>query len=349
VARQIVDALDIPFNIGGIMIDIVSTVGIAMYPEHGKDGSQLMRRADVAMNDAKKSGKRYAFYRREQDEHRAQRLAMVGELRHAISANQLMLYYQPKISMSSGRIAGLEALARWNHPSRGMVPPDEFVSLAEQSGLIKPLTDWVIAEALREAATLRRGGVALPVAVNLSAHNLRDAGFVQKVEQSLREFGAAPDWIELEITEGAVMEDPASALEILTQLRRLGIKLFIDDFGTGYSSLGYLKKLPVHAVKIDKSFVIDMIDDQDSEAIVRTTINLGHELGLDVVAEGVESRRALDRLAGLGCDVAQGYFVSRPMPGSELHNWLNHSSWAANDAVPRVGRIFGATTTGGLP
>ena len=331
VAREMVDVLDVPFNIGGIMIDIVSTVGISMYPEHGKDGSQLMRRADVAMNDAKKSAKRYALYRSEQDEHRAQRLAMVGELRHAISTNQLTLYYQPKVNIVDGQISGLEALVRWVHPERGIVPPDEFVGLAEQSGLIKPLTDWVVTQALRQSAMWRRDGLALPIAVNLSAHNLRDPGFVKKLEQSLCEFEARPDWIELEITEGAVMEDPASALEILKGLREIGITLSIDDFGTGYSSLGYLKKLPVDAVKIDKSFVIDMIDDQDSEAIVRTTINLGHELGLKVVAEGVESRRALDRLAGLGCDVAQGYFISRPMPERDLYRWFEHSSWAAND------------------
>jgi len=335
-AGEIVDAIDVPFNIGGIMIDIDSTVGISMYPEHGKEGSQLMRRADVAMNDAKKLGKRFAFYRREQDEHRAQRLAMVGELRHAIGADQLTLYYQPKVDIVDGRICGLEALVRWVHPERGMVPPDEFIGLAEQSGLIKPLTDWVVAQALRQSAVWRRRGLAMPIAVNLSAHNLRDPGFVQKIEQLLRESEASPDWIELEITEGAVMEDPASALEILKGLRKLGITLFIDDFGTGYSSLGYLKKLPVDAVKIDKSFIIDMIDDQDSEAIVRTTINLGHELGLRVVAEGVETRRALDRLAGLGCDAAQGYFISKPMPEQDLRDWFNRSSWAAIDASRRL-------------
>ena len=332
VVREIVDSISIPFNIGGIMIDIDSTVGIAMYPEHGREGPQLMRRADVAMNDAKKAAKRYAFYRREQDEHRAQRLAMVGELRHAIGTSELSLFYQPKVNIADGRICGMEALVRWMHPERGMVPPDEFIGLAEQSGLMKPLTDWVVAEALRESATWRRNGVTLPIAVNLSAHNLRDPAFVQSIENKLCEFEAAPDWIELEITEGAVMEDPVSALEILSELRNIGITLFIDDFGTGYSSLGYLKKLPVDAVKIDKSFVIDMIDDQDDEAIVRTTINLGHELGLRVVAEGVETRRAFDRLASLGCDVAQGYFISKPMSEQDVRNWFDHSSWAANDA-----------------
>lgn len=332
-ALQIVEVLDIPFGIGGVLIDVNSTVGISVYPQHGKDCPQLMRRADVAMNDAKKSGQRYAFYRREQDEHRAQRLAMVGELRQAIAANELTLYYQPKIDMRSGKICGVEALVRWNHPQRGMLPPDEFIALAEHSGLIKPLTDWVIASALRQSSIWRQHGLALPIAVNLSANNLRDPELIQRTEQALRKFDATTGWLEFEITEGAVMEDPASALEILKRLREIGITLFIDDFGTGYSSLGYLKKLPVHSVKIDKSFVIDMIDDQDSEAIVRTTINLGHELGLAIVAEGVETRIALDRLDGLGCDAAQGYFIGRPMPGPDLEDWIGQGTWRLDNTV----------------
>jgi diguanylate cyclase (GGDEF)-like protein len=332
-ALQIVEVLDVPFGIGGILIDVNSTVGISMYPQHGQDCAQLMRRADVAMNDAKKSAQRYGFYRREQEEQRAQRLAMIGELRQAIAANQLTLYYQPKIDMRSGEICGVEALVRWNHPQRGILPPDEFVALAEHSGLIKPLTDWVIGSALRQSSIWRQHGLAVPIAVNLSANNLRDPKLIRKTEQVLREFGATTGWLEFEITEGAVMEDPTSALEILKRLREIGMTLFIDDFGTGYSSLGYLKKLPVHSVKIDKSFVIDMIDDQDSEAIVRTTINLGHELGLAVVAEGVETRTALDRLGGLGCDAAQGYFIGKPMPGPDLQDWIARGTWRLGGTV----------------
>jgi diguanylate cyclase (GGDEF)-like protein len=327
VAERIMGAASAPFEIGTVKVDINLTVGISLYPAHGKDSTQLMRHADVAMHEAKKTATRCMFYRQEQDENRARRLAMVGELRHAIEENQLVLYYQPKVSVRDRRLCGFEALVRWMHPQRGLVPPDEFIGLAEQSGLIRPLNDWVIADVLRQSAVWRREGLALPIAVNLSVYNLRDPGLVQKLEQSLREFGAAADWLELEITEGAVMDDPSSALEVLGRLREIGITLFIDDFGTGYSSLAYLKKLPVDAVKIDKSFVIDMTDDQDSEAIVRATINLGHELGLDVVAEGVESRAALDQLAALQCDTAQGYFIGKPMASLGVRGWIDQGPW----------------------
>jgi diguanylate cyclase (GGDEF)-like protein len=327
VAERITDAASAPFEIGTVKVDINLTVGISLYPAHGKDSTLLMRHADVAMYEAKKSATRCMFYRHEQDENRARRLAMVGELRHAIEANQLVLHYQPKVSVRDRRVCGFEALVRWMHPERGLVPPDEFIALAEQSGLIRPLTDWVIAKVLQQSAGWRRRGLALPIAVNLSVYNLRDPCLIQKLEQSLQEFDAAANWLELEITEGAVMDDPSNALEILRRLREIGITLFVDDFGTGYSSLGYLKKLPVDAVKIDKSFVIDMTDDQDSEAIVRATINLGHELGLNVVAEGVESGTAFDHLAALRCDVAQGYFIGEPMLSADLHGWLDQGLW----------------------
>jgi EAL domain-containing protein (putative c-di-GMP-specific phosphodiesterase class I) len=331
IALQILDGMNAPFSIGGVRVDIAATIGVSLYPQDGKDGQQLMRHADVAMHEAKKAAKRYAFYRREQDEDRAQRLTMVGELRRALEANELTLYYQPKVSMRDGRVCGAEALVRWIHPERGMLPPDEFISLAEYSGLIRPLTDWVIGAALRQSSLWRSKGLVLPVAVNLSAHNLRDGALVQKIEHLLAEWDAKPGWLELEITEGAMMEDPEGALDILKRLREMGILLFIDDFGTGYSSLGYLKKLPVDAVKIDKSFVIDMTEDPDSEVIVRTTISLGHELGLKVVAEGVENRTAFDRLATLNCDVAQGYFMSKPLPSEALELWMREGSWNPPD------------------
>ncbi len=331
VALQILDGMNAPFSIGGVRVDIAATIGVSLYPQDGKDGQQLMRHADVAMHEAKKAAKRYAFYRREQDEDRAQRLAMVGELRRALEANELTLYYQPKVSMRDGRVCGAEALVRWIHPERGMLPPDEFISLAEYSGLIRPLTDWVIGAALRQSSLWRSKGLVLPVAVNLSAHNLRDGALVQKIEHLLTEWDAKPGSLELEITEGAMMEDPEGALDILKRLREMGILLFIDDFGTGYSSLGYLKKLPVDAVKIDKSFVIDMTEDPDSEAIVRTTISLGHELGLKVVAEGIENRTVFDRLATLNCDVAQGYFISKPLPSEALELWMREGSWDPPD------------------
>jgi EAL domain-containing protein (putative c-di-GMP-specific phosphodiesterase class I) len=212
----------------------------------------------------------------------------------------------------------VEALVRWEHPQQGMIPPDEFISLAEQTGLIKPLTEWVMETALRQSIAWRKAGLVVPIAVNLSARNLRDAELVDKLEQMLSASGAEGNWLELEITEGAVMEDPESALVILKRLSDIGISLFIDDFGTGYSSLSYLKKLPVDAVKIDKSFVIDMLMNADSAAIVRSTIGLAHDLGLKVVAEGVESRAVWDRLIDLDCDVVQGYHISRPLSAEQL-------------------------------
>lgn len=322
-AHRALDMLDAPFSIEGVSISVSAVVGIALSPFHGEDGPRLMRHADVAMHEAKKKEKSYAFYTKEQDEDRAQRLAMVSELGKAIAEDQLQLNYQPKINISDGKLCGVEALVRWVHPQRGVLAPDKFIALAEQSGLINALSDWVIGAALRQSAAWRRIGLAVPIAVNLSAHNLRDAGIIQRIENKIAQFGAQPDWLEIEITEGAMMQDPTGALAILARLREMGITLYIDDFGTGYSSLGYLKKLPVNAVKIDKSFVIDMTEEDDSDTIVRTTINLGHALGMKVVAEGVENETAMRRLAELNCDVAQGYHIGKPMPDSQLLSWLD--------------------------
>lgn len=322
VATKMLEGLAAPFALGGLRLDIGVTVGISLFPQDGRDGTQLMRHADVALHQAKKAGKAFEFYTAEQQEDTAQRLALVGELRHAIERNQLTLYYQPKVDMHSGQVCGVEALARWFHPERGMIPPDRFIPVAEQSGLIKALTDWVVGEALRQASVWRKTGLTLPIAVNLSARNLRSPTLVQMVERSLAQYGAAANWLEFEITEGAMMEDPEGALDILTRLREMGITLFIDDFGTGYSSLSYLKKLPVDGMKIDKSFVIDMLANTDSAAIVRSTVGLAHELELKVVAEGIENQTMWDRLAELGCDVAQGYYISKPIPASQFESWL---------------------------
>ncbi len=317
-AQRILNALREPFTMGDVRLDVSATVGISLFPQHGAEAPRLIRHADVAMHQAKKSGEGYAFYAVENDEDNTKRLALIGELRRAIEKDELVLYYQPKINMRDGHVCGVEALVRWNHPSRGMIPPDEFIPLAEQTGLIKPLTEWVLSAALRQSAHWRQAGLALPIAVNLSARNLHDSELVDKLADLLTAWNAEPHWLELEITEGAVMDDPEGALEILTRLNAMGIPLFIDDFGTGYSSLGYLKKLPVGAMKIDKSFVIDMLTDADSATIVRSTIGLAHDLDLKVVAEGVENRAMWDQLATLGCDVAQGYHMSKPLPAEQL-------------------------------
>ncbi|MGA9031673.1 MAG: EAL domain-containing protein [Sulfuricaulis sp.] len=322
-ALRILDALGAPFTMSDLMLNVSAAVGISLFPQHGSETTRLIRHADVAMRQAKKSGKGYTSYTAEQDEGGLRRLALAGELRRAIEEDELVLHYQPKIDTRTGQVCGAEALVRWIHPQQGMIPPDEFIPLAEHTGLIKPLTDWVVAAALRQSSDWRHAGVALPVAVNLSARNLRDAELLSKMARLVAAWGAEASWLELEITESAVMDDPEGALEILRRLSILGFTLFIDDFGTGYSSLGYLKKLPVNAVKIDKSFVIDMLKNADSASIVRATVVLAHDLGLKVVAEGIENQATWNRLAALGCDVVQGYYISKPLPAKQFKEWLD--------------------------
>ena len=325
VALQVLDVLERPYSINGLKLEVRATVGISLFPNHGKEPAQLMRHADVALHQAKKSDRSYAFYVAGEDNDSAERLALVGDLRRAIEQNELVLYYQPKVELLGGTVCGAEALLRWRHPQRGFIPPDQFIPIAESSGLIKPLTDWVVGAALRQSATWHQRGLNLPIAVNLSTRNLRDVAFLGKIESSLSTWNASADWLELEITEGAMMEDPEGSLNVLQRLSKMGITLFIDDFGTGYSSLGYLKKLPVDAVKIDKSFVIDMLSDQDSAAIVRSTIGLAHDLDLRVVAEGVENQETWDHLAELGCDVIQGYHLSKPLPAEYFEDWCERA------------------------
>jgi EAL domain-containing protein (putative c-di-GMP-specific phosphodiesterase class I) len=253
----------------------------------------------------------------------------MSELRYAIEHNELSLYFQPRVAMRTGRVTGVEALVRWRHPQRGLIAPDEFIPLAEHSGLIKPLTQWVLAAARDQALRWRDAGHRLTVAVNLSARTLHDPTLPPFV-QSLLTDGPRP-WLELEITESTIMADPAGALDVLTQLHDLNIPIAIDDFGTGYSSLAYLQKLPVTAIKIDKSFVKDMATNDGDIVIVRSTIDLAHNLGLVVVAEGVESADTWTRLGDLGCDLVQGYHLCRPLPAADLTAWLAASGWAVGE------------------
>lgn len=330
--QSILSTLHKPMILDGISLEVSAVVGVSLFPNDGEQTVELIRHADVAMHQAKKSGQGYAFYSAENDEDYAKRLSLVGELRQAIESNELRLYYQPKVDVRDGHLCGMEALVRWIHPQRGLIPPDDFISLAEQSGLINPLTDWVIGAALKQSAIWRAQRIAVPIAVNLSARTLHDGDFLGRLQLLLRNANAAPSWLELELTEGAIMEDAEGALDILRQISAMGITLFIDDFGTGYSSLAYLKKLPVDAVKIDKSFVIDMLADSDSATIVRSTIGLAHDLDLKVVAEGVESQAAFDELAILGCDVAQGYYLSKPMPADQL----DMTAWVKGSKITKL-------------
>jgi diguanylate cyclase (GGDEF)-like protein/PAS domain S-box-containing protein len=326
-AQKILEVLKRPFVVEGFFLEIGASIGIAVFPEHGEDTDMLMRRADVAMYQAKQSGSGYAVYISEDDRHSPRRLALMGELRHAVERQELALYYQPKVDLGTGRTIGVEALVRWNHPRHGLVEPDQFISLAEHTGVIQAITLWVVGEVIRQHRLWRRAGIEISVAVNLSTRNLQDLQFPDQVAELLRDDGVPPDWLEMEITESSIMADPVRAMEILKRLRATGIRFSIDDFGAGYSSLSYLRKMPVTTVKVDKSFVIGMAANEDDAVIVHSTVDLAHNLGLKVVAEGVESRDILDRLTAMGCDAAQGFFISRPVPAEELTRWLAESSW----------------------
>ncbi len=326
-ARKLVATMEKPIVLEDHSFHVGISVGIALYPDHGQDGSTLMRHADVAMYVAKRSTSGYALYDHLEDQHSVSRLAMVGELRHAIEHRQLVLFYQPKIDLKEGQITGVEALVRWNHPQRGLLSPDEFIPLAEHTGLIRPLTFFVLDEALHQASVWKKNDLNLKMAVNLSAHHLQDEQLASKVESAMRQWDVPPELLEFEITESAIMANPLRAMNTLTQLSRMGIGLSIDDFGTGYSSLIYLKQLPVDEIKIDKSFVIDMLENNEDLVIVRSTIDLAHNMGRQVVAEGVESEEVLNLLMELGCDMAQGYYISRPITANIITQWLQQTQW----------------------
>jgi predicted signal transduction protein with EAL and GGDEF domain len=322
VAERLLQALDEPFAIEGHSLAVGASIGIALCPDHATDADALLRRADVAMYVAKHSGNGHALYAFDLDQHSPSRLALAGELRLAIEHDQLLLHYQPKLDLTTGAIVGVEALVRWRHPQQGLVPPDHFIPLAEQTGLIRPLSEWVLATALRQHNAWRLAGFQLPVAVNLSMRNLHDPQLSDTIVDLLATWSLPPEVLNLEITETSLMAEPDRALGVLAGIRDMGVGMAIDDFGTGYSSLAYLKRLPVAELKIDKSFVRDMAADRSDLAIVRSTVELAHNLGLRVVAEGVEDGATQELLARLGCDQAQGYHISRPLPASELTDWL---------------------------
>jgi diguanylate cyclase (GGDEF)-like protein/PAS domain S-box-containing protein len=326
VAQRLLEVLDEPFAIEGHSFAIGASIGIALYPQHADDADALLRRADVAMYVAKRSGSGYALYAAEQDQHSPSRLGLTAELRHAIEHGQLLLHYQPKLELRGSTVIGVEALVRWQHPQQGLVPPDQFIPLAEQSGLIRPLTEWVLTTATRQYDEWRSAGLDLPVAVNLSMRNLHDPQLSHTIAGLLSSLDVSPAALNLEITESSLMADPERAMAVLSGLRELGLSIAIDDFGTGYSSLAYLKRLPVAELKIDRSFVRDMATDASDLAIVRSTVELAHNLGLRVVAEGVEDSASQKLLTLLGCDQAQGYYISRPLPAAELTDWLRRQA-----------------------
>jgi EAL domain-containing protein (putative c-di-GMP-specific phosphodiesterase class I) len=317
-----------PFPLGGLLLDVQTSVGIALSPDHGSEAPALLRRADVALDASRGSEAGTAVYESARDSFSPRRLALTAELRRAVDHGELFLVHQPKVDVVRGRVTGVECLVRWRHPEYGVVGPDEFIALAEHTGLIGPMTLRVLDLALVAAKRWRAEGLDLTVAVNLSARGLHDPRFVERVSDAVARSGLPPEQLEMEITESQLMSDPVRARENLERLAEIGLRLSIDDFGTGYSSLGHLRRLPVRALKIDKSFVTGGLDDPSDAAIVRSTIELGHHLGLRVVAEGVESLATWERLAALGCDEAQGFWISHPIAAEAIPGWLAASRWS---------------------
>ena len=326
-ARQIQSMLETPIVLDKIEIDIQASIGIAAFPEDPISAHEFFRRAEVAMYHSKRHGMRLTVYSSALDRNNKRRLALLGELRSAIENQQLLLHYQPKVDLALNCTLGVEALLRWKHPQHGLIPPGEFIQLAEQSDLIRNLTYWVMDEALYQCHVWRQIGYSLNVAVNLSPRNLHDPGLPIKIGGLLAKWAVPARFLTLEITENAIMSDPERASNILVRLHDMGIHLSIDDFGTGYSSLIYLKKLPVTQIKVDCSFVRNMTHDEDDAVIVQSTIDLGHNLNCQVVAEGVENIETLEQLRELGCDQAQGYYLSRPLPADDITTWFAQSQW----------------------
>jgi EAL domain-containing protein (putative c-di-GMP-specific phosphodiesterase class I) len=309
----------------GLPLAVEGSIGGALVPLHASDVETVIQRADVAMYVAKTANTDFEVYDASHDEYDPSRLTLIGELRRALESKEIVLYFQPKAALRGGEVRGAEALVRWRHPDRGLLGPDEFIPLAQHTGLIRPLTLFVIDAALEQCSRWSRDGFELRVAVNLAMRNLLDLSFPDDVAALLARWGVPPERLELEITESTIMGDPFRARQVLQRLDSMGVRLSIDDFGTGYSSLGYLKRLPVSEIKIDKSFVLNMTNDENDAVIVRSTIDLGRNLGLEVVAEGVENAEAWRNLELYGCDIAQGYYLSRPVPADELTAWLKET------------------------
>ncbi|MBI5487008.1 MAG: EAL domain-containing protein [Deltaproteobacteria bacterium] len=328
--RVALGALTAPFDLAGVQVEVSATAGVALSPEHGTDFLSLLRHADVACWTARRARAAAATYDPKLDEFTPRRLRLVADLRRAIDLGQLVLHYQPLVDLVGRRIVGIEALVRWKHPELGMVPPGEFIGLAEHTGAIRPLTEWVLQAALRDLARWRGRRPQFFVAVNVSARNLAEPEFADRVLAALAAVDAPGSALELEITESTIMEDPDAAVATLARLAAAGVRVAIDDFGTGYSSMTYLRRLPARTLKIDRSFVGAQRDGspQVDRAIVRTIVDLGHALDVQITAEGIEDQQTLDVLVELGCDQGQGFFIGRPMAPPDLDRWLADSPWA---------------------
>ncbi len=333
IAHRVRDTLEEEFSVSGATVDIDASIGIAIHPDDAEDVDTLLQRADLAMYKAKETHIGHTFYSEELDQGHPSQLSMVSELRRAIEREELVLHYQPKAALAGGAVTHVEALVRWQRPEHGLVPPNDFIPLAEHTGLIKQLSAYVLDAALRQLRSWLDVGLDLGVAVNLSARNLLEADLPDQIAELLLRRGVPADRLVLEITESTIMADPPRAMSVLSRLSEMGIRLSIDDFGVGYSSLSYLKRLPVDELKIDRSFVAQMDSDEDDAFIVRSTIDLGRNLGLSVVAEGVETEAVWDELTELGCDYAQGWYLGRPMPAADLVDWMRSAAAQAGDPL----------------
>lgn len=316
-AQEVLKILGPPYRAAGLRVHVGARVGIALSSGH-TEAHAFLQSGDTAATLARRQGKAYAWSVLERDASRTQRLALLADLHDAIGTDQMFMVFQPKIDCRTGTVTGAEALLRWEHPQQGFIAPDIFIDMAERSGLIDDLTRHVVTRTVDQTALWRKKSLSIPVAVNLSVKNLLNPLLMSEILQATSQGKDSAGRIEIEITETALMQDPSSALTVLRQLYDSGVRIYIDDFGTGFSSLGYLTKLPIHAIKIDKSFVLDLTESRDSDTIVRSTIALAHNLGLKVVAEGVENSEAWERLKGYSCDEGQGYYFMKPLPAAEF-------------------------------
>ena len=333
IAQRVLEAIKEPLQIGEHLVEVSASLGVAIYPQHGEDEEALLAHSDAAMYAAKRQKMGVVVYQPAMGEGISEAVTLKAELRRAIQDGEMVLHFQPKIDMHSKMINGVEALVRWQHPRLGLLYPDSFIGLAELSGLIKPLTNEVLRLAMRQIQAWAHSGYSFPIAVNISAVNLQDKDFPEYVAAMFSRYEVPSCLLEFEVTETAIMTEPIIAIENIRRLAHIGVQMSIDDFGTGYSSMAYLQKLLVAKIKIDKSFVIEMGTSKNDEVIVRATIDLAHNLGLKAVAEGVESQAAWDKLRGLGCDSAQGYFMSKALPAEKLMEWIQTSPWAGQIVV----------------
>jgi diguanylate cyclase (GGDEF)-like protein len=328
-ADAVLATLRDPITLDGQRLDISASIGIALYPQDGLDASTLLRRAELAMTEAKHRHCSIAFATDIGAEPAHEQLSLIGDMREAMANGEFILYYQPKVCLKSGRVVAAEALLRWQHPQRGMIPPVRFIPFAEQTGFISEITPWVLESVVRQLASWREAGLDITVSANLSALDLLDPRLSARVRELLARHGVPAERLCLEITESALMADPTMALAHLAELAALGVKLSIDDYGVGQASLAYLKLLPVNELKLDRSFVTSIDTSPKNSAIVKSTIMLSHALGLSVVAEGVETPAELNWLLDNGCDIGQGYGISRPIPAQQLPGWIASYSMPA--------------------